>query len=66
MSHKRKGQLTTSGEWARHLRPTLRRAFWKKERQAEAGLVRTEQDALRVAKSACEPTRLAADSDPSK
>jgi len=35
MAHKRKGQLTVSGEWARHLRPFLRRAFWKRERQAE-------------------------------
>lgn len=34
MSHKRKGQLTVSGEWARHLRPFFRRAFWKAERQA--------------------------------
>jgi hypothetical protein len=42
MSHKRKGQLAVSGEWARHLRPFLRRAFWKKERQAVKTLVRTE------------------------
>ena len=35
MTHKRKGQLTVSGEWAKHLRPVLRRAFWKGERQAE-------------------------------
>lgn len=35
MAHKRKGQLTVSGEWAQHLRPLLRRAFWKGERQAE-------------------------------
>lgn len=42
MSNKRKGQLVTSGEWATHLRPMLRRAFWKKERQAEAAFVRDE------------------------
>jgi hypothetical protein len=42
MSHKRKGQLTTSGEWAKHLRPLLRRAFWKGERQAGSGLIRAE------------------------
>jgi len=35
MAHKRKGQLTVLGEWAEHLRPRLRRAFWKRERQAE-------------------------------
>lgn len=35
MAHKRKGQLTVLGEWAEHLRPRLRRAFWKSERQAE-------------------------------
>lgn len=34
MAHKRKGQLTVSGEWAQHLRPLLRLAFWKGERQA--------------------------------
>jgi hypothetical protein len=26
--------LTVSGEWAKHLRPFGRRAFWKGERQA--------------------------------
>ncbi len=35
MAHKRSGQLTVLAEWARHLRPRLRRAFWKGERQAE-------------------------------
>jgi hypothetical protein len=42
MSHKRKGQLTTSGEWAKHLRPLLRRVFWKKERQAATVSMRGE------------------------
>jgi hypothetical protein len=41
MSHKRKGQLTVSGEWARHLRPFLRRVFWKGERQAEKAYARS-------------------------
>jgi len=31
-----------SGEWARHLRPLLQRAFWKGERQAERRLIREE------------------------
>lgn len=34
MAHKKKGQLTVSGEWAKHLRPILKRAFWKGERAA--------------------------------
>ena len=34
MAHKRKGQLTVSGEWAKHLRKYLRRKFWKGERKA--------------------------------
>ncbi len=42
MSHKRRGQIAVSGEWAKHLRPFLRRAFWKKERQATHDLVRKE------------------------
>lgn len=41
MSHKKQGQLTTSGEWARHLRPWLRRLFWKGERQAAGELFRS-------------------------
>lgn len=42
MSHKRQGQLTVSDEWARHLRPGHRRAFWKQERRAERALIRDE------------------------
>ena len=34
MSHKRRDQLTVSGEWATHLRPVHKRAFWKAERSA--------------------------------
>ena len=45
MSHKKRGQLTTSPEWARHLRPLLRRYFWKGERRAERELVRPEAQA---------------------
>ncbi len=43
MAHKRKGQLTVSGEWARHLRPFLRRMFWKGERQAAKDHLRVER-----------------------
>jgi hypothetical protein len=46
MSHKRRGQITVSGEWAKHLRPFLRRAFWKKERQATHDLVRKESSSM--------------------
>jgi hypothetical protein len=42
MAHKRSGQLTVLAEWARHLRPRLRRAFWKGERRAERALVLEE------------------------
>ena len=34
MSTKRKGVLTTSGEWAKHLRQWAKRKFWKAERKA--------------------------------
>ena len=42
MSHKRVDQLTVSGEWAKHLRPFHRRAFWKAERRAFQVLVRSQ------------------------
>jgi hypothetical protein len=43
MSHKRKGQLTVSGEWVRHLRPFLRRLFWKSERKAEKSYAQSDE-----------------------
>jgi hypothetical protein len=42
MSHKRKGQLTVSGEWAKHLRPYLKRLFWKSERNAEREVIQND------------------------
>jgi hypothetical protein len=42
MANKRRGQLTVTGQWARHLRPLLHRAFWKQERQAGRALVAAE------------------------
>jgi hypothetical protein len=42
MAHKRKGQLTKTGEWAKHLRKAYRRSFWSKERMAEKNLVCSE------------------------
>ena len=44
MSHKQHGQLTTSNQWARHLRPFWRRLFWKAERRAVRDLLRTENN----------------------
>ena len=34
MANKRKGQLTPSGEWAKHLRKFLKAKFWRAERKA--------------------------------
>lgn len=42
MATKKQGQLSTSPEWARHLRPLLKRWFWKGERRAEMGELRDE------------------------
>ncbi len=42
MAHKQKGQLTTSGEWARHLRGFLKRQFWKGERKAGKAITKKE------------------------
>lgn len=38
----KKGQLTASGEWARHLRHGDDRIFWKRERAAEREAIREE------------------------
>jgi len=35
MANKKKGQLTASSEWAKHLRKYLKKQFWKSERKAE-------------------------------
>jgi hypothetical protein len=42
MAHKRHGQLTVLGEWARHFRRDLRRKFWKRERAAEKVMLQSE------------------------
>ena len=44
MSHKKKGQLTTATEWAKHLRKYLRRQFWKGERKAVKNMIRKDLD----------------------
>ena len=35
MANRRKGQLAATPEWRKHLRPVLRRLFWRLHRQAE-------------------------------
>jgi len=39
MAHKKKGNLTASGEWAKHLRKVLKQKFWKGERKAEKDMI---------------------------
>ena len=43
MTHKRKGQLTVSKEWAKHLRAFWKKQFWKGERQAEKKSINAEK-----------------------
>lgn len=43
MSHKRKGLLTVCKERAKHLRPYLKKQFWKGERQAERKVIAGER-----------------------
>ena len=44
MSYKRKGHITTSGEWANHLRPIGRRFYWKGERAQEREIAGLDLD----------------------
>ncbi len=44
MSTKKKGLLTTSGEWAKHLRKWGRQRFWSKERMAARKTIRKEKN----------------------
>ena len=44
MAHKKKGMLTTDGEWAKHLRRIGKRMFWKRERLAERKFVKLEEE----------------------
>lgn len=40
MSTKKKGLLTISGEWAKHLRKWGKKAFWRGERKAGKKIVK--------------------------
>ena len=42
MAHKKKGHLTTSPEWAKHLRKYMKNQFWRGERNAEKKLIQSE------------------------
>jgi hypothetical protein len=42
MSHKQKGQLTTTSEWAKHLRKFGKRQFWKGERTEGKAVAKKE------------------------
>lgn len=42
MANLKKGQLTTSPQWARHLRPDWKRIFWSGERMAEKQMIDDE------------------------
>jgi hypothetical protein len=47
MSHKRKGQLTVSSEWAKHLRKIGKHFFWKAERIEEKKDINNELTELK-------------------
>lgn len=42
MAHKKKGHLTTSPEWAKHLRKYMKNQFWRVERNAGKKLIQSE------------------------
>lgn len=44
MANKKKGQLTASSEYAKHLRKFLKRVFWSGERKAEQKYIQKELD----------------------
>ena len=44
MAGKKKGLVTVSGEWAKHLRPAGRRQLWSSERKAVQNHIESEID----------------------
>lgn len=44
MAHKKQGNLTVSGEWAKHLRKYLKRVFWKRERKTARSMTAPMND----------------------
>jgi hypothetical protein len=47
MSNKRKGQISSYSEWAKHLRKIGKRFFWKKERIEEKKEISKELDEMK-------------------
>jgi hypothetical protein len=60
MVHKRKGQLTITKEWAKHLRKFWRRQFWKVERNAGRKVIRRELEKKMIAYNIAPQPRLIA------
>jgi predicted RNA binding protein YcfA (HicA-like mRNA interferase family) len=58
VSHKRAHQVTVSGEWARHLGPWGKRAFWKAERRAQGAHTAEAYPEPTEYDSACMPTKV--------
>lgn len=46
MASKKKGNLTVTGEWAKHLRKFLKRQFWKGERKASHKFIKQEKEQI--------------------
>lgn len=46
MAHKKKGFLTYSAEWVKHLRKDMKRIFWSGERNAKKKLMKKEKEEL--------------------
>lgn len=40
----KKRMLTSSGEWAKHLRPFYKKLFWHSERQAAKKLINKDRE----------------------
>ncbi len=43
MATKKKGMLSASKEWAKHLRKRMKRQFWKGERYAQKKQIKAEE-----------------------
>lgn len=51
MAHKKKGLLTFSAEWAKHLRKDMKKVFWSGERSAEKKMMNLEKKNLMKSKT---------------
>ena len=48
MTTRKKGILTTSSEWAKHLRPQMKRIFWSGERNEEINQIESEKEHIYI------------------